>query len=151
MISRNFSAGDRKALGFLAFFLAAGVAWNLYQKGKQTAAPAQVLSSVELPAGYFNMAASSKPVPKVLGEPLDLNRATAEELEILPGIGPSLAERIVHYRQNTGGFKKVEELLKVPGIGPKKLAGMKSKIEIDVSEGVSPSPAGLSAAGAGEE
>lgn len=128
MISNHFSAGDRKALGFLALLLAAGVAYNLHQKGKRSAAPTLVLSSVELPAGYFNTAAA-KPVPKALNEPLDLNRASAEELEALPGVGPALAERILEYRTKAGGFKKVEELLKVPGIGPKKLAGIKSKIE----------------------
>ncbi len=143
MISNHFSAGDRKALGFLALLLAAGVAYNLHQKGKQTAAPALVLSSVELPAGYFNTVAV-KPVPKIPDGPLDINRATAEELETLPGVGPALAERILDYRQKTGGFKKVEELLKVPGIGPKKLAGIKSKIEAGIPVAVSPRPAGLS-------
>ena len=129
MISNSFTAGDRKALGFLALLLAAGVAYNLHQKGKQTAAPALVLSSMELPAGYFNSPVA-KPIPKSLNELLDLNRATAEELETLPGVGPALAERIVDCREKIGGFKKVEELLKVPGIGPKKLAQMRTKIEV---------------------
>ncbi len=53
--------------------------------------------------------------------PLDINRATAEELERLPGIGPVLAARIVEYRRQHGQFQSVEELLEVRGIGPKRL------------------------------
>lgn len=53
--------------------------------------------------------------------PLDLNRATAEQLEALPGIGPVLAQRIVEYRQQVGRFHSVDDLLEVHGIGPKRL------------------------------
>ncbi|GBC92222.1 ComE operon protein 1 [bacterium HR15] len=53
--------------------------------------------------------------------PLDINRATAEELEQLPGIGPVLAARIVEYRRAHGRFQSVDELLEVRGIGPKRL------------------------------
>ncbi len=53
--------------------------------------------------------------------PLDINRASAAELELLPGIGPVLAGRIVEYRKLRGRFQSVDELLDVPGIGPKRL------------------------------
>lgn len=49
--------------------------------------------------------------------PLDLNAATAEELETLPGVGAILAERIVSYREAVGGFQSLEELQQVNGIG----------------------------------
>jgi competence protein ComEA len=49
--------------------------------------------------------------------PVNLNTATAAELELLPGVGPATAQRIVEYRQQQGGFKKVEELMNVRGIG----------------------------------
>ncbi len=55
----------------------------------------------------------------VVSERLDLNRASAAELDALPGIGPVLAERIVTYRRQVGGFGSVEELLAVRGIGPR--------------------------------
>jgi|GEM_PF-6881439 len=53
---------------------------------------------------------------------LDLNKATLAELEALPGIGPTLAARIVKQREETGGFRSVDELLTVPGIGTKTLS-----------------------------
>ena len=53
--------------------------------------------------------------------PLDLNRATREELMELPGIGEVMADRILDYRREHGPFSAVEELLNVSGIGPKKL------------------------------
>ena len=55
---------------------------------------------------------------------LDLNRATAAELEELPRIGPVLAERIVTHRDNAGPFPNVDALLEVPGIGEKLLAAL---------------------------
>ena len=52
---------------------------------------------------------------------LDLNTATAQELELLPGIGPVLAQRIMDYRAQHGGFSSLEELEEVDGIGPARL------------------------------
>ena len=48
---------------------------------------------------------------------IDINRATAEELQALPGIGETLAERIVARREETGGFRSAEDVLAVQGIG----------------------------------
>jgi comEA protein len=53
--------------------------------------------------------------------PIDINTASASELERLDGIGPVLAQRIVEYRRANGPFRALEELMDVPGIGPKKL------------------------------
>lgn len=61
---------------------------------------------------------------------LNINRASARELESLPGIGPVLAMRIVDYRKANGSFQSIEELEKVPGIGASKLAKFKEKVRI---------------------
>lgn len=50
---------------------------------------------------------------------IDLNRATAEELQAIPGIGPVIAQRIVAYRDERGPFRRPEQLMEVPGVGEK--------------------------------
>jgi competence protein ComEA len=62
------------------------------------------------------------------GGSLSLNRATATELETLPGVGPVLAERIVAYREEHGRFDEVEDLLGVPGIGETKLSSIRDLV-----------------------
>ena len=63
---------------------------------------------------------------------LDLNAATAEQLQELEGIGPVLAERIVAYRDTHGAFTDVEQLLAVEGIGEKILDGIRDILMIEV-------------------
>lgn len=60
--------------------------------------------------------------------PLDLNTATAEQLDSLPGIGPVTAQKILDYRQKHGPFRSVAELEGVPGIGPGRLAQLKGLV-----------------------
>ncbi len=59
---------------------------------------------------------------------ININSATAQQLDALPGVGPATAKAIVSYRSQKGPFSSVDDLLNVPGIGPAKLAAMKSKI-----------------------
>ncbi len=61
---------------------------------------------------------------------LNLNSASAEQLTELPGIGPKLAGRIVEYRQKSGGFRSVSELLNVKGIGEKNLAKLQPHVSV---------------------
>ncbi len=61
---------------------------------------------------------------------VNINTAPAAQLEELPGIGAKTAARIVEYRQKNGGFKKVEELMNVRGIGEKLFLRMKSQLTV---------------------
>lgn len=63
--------------------------------------------------------------------PLNLNTATQVELEKLPSIGPVLAKRIIDYRKQNGGFKKIEEIQKVQGIGKKIFEAIKNRIAVN--------------------
>ena len=62
--------------------------------------------------------------------PVNLNTATAGQLESLPGIGPAMARRIVDYRQQSGGFKKIEELMNIRGIGEVSFLKLKALVTV---------------------
>jgi competence protein ComEA len=62
---------------------------------------------------------------------LHLNTATVEQLERLPGVGPALAKRIVDFRDKKGGFKRIEELLAVPGVSEKKWKAMREYLVLN--------------------
>jgi competence protein ComEA len=62
--------------------------------------------------------------------PLSLNTATADQLDTLDGVGPATAQKILAYRQQHGGFGSVSELGQVPGIGPKKLAALRTQVTV---------------------
>jgi competence protein ComEA len=62
--------------------------------------------------------------------PVDLNTATAEQLEALPGVGPATSKAILAYRTSHGRFRSVTELLEVPGIGPAKLEALRPMVRV---------------------
>lgn len=74
-------------------------------------------------------AADATPVQPGDGR-IDLNAADQAELETLPRIGPALAQRILEWREENGRFRAVEDLLAVPGIGEKLLAGIREKVRV---------------------
>ena len=72
----------------------------------------------------------------LFGQPLDLNRASAESLEVLPGIGPARARAIVEEREGRA-FRRVEDLAAVHGIGPRTIEGLEGWVSV-----ASPPPGG---------
>lgn len=82
-----------------------------------------LLVTMNLPA--LAAAADAAPVGKI-----NLNTAESAELQLLPRVGPALAERIIEFRKKNGSFKSTEELMLVRGIGEKTFAQMKPYLSI---------------------
>ena len=91
--------------------------------GEQILVPGRGAAGAAAAAASPPAAAGSSPTA-----PLDLNTATLEQLEALPGIGPVTAQKILDYRQAHGAFHSVTELQGVPGIGPAHMAQLKGLV-----------------------
>jgi competence protein ComEA len=84
-----------------------------------------------MPESVASQAKSEKPkASSAPATPIDLNTATAAQLEKLPGIGARTAQLIIEHRQKNGGFKKVEELMNIKGIGEKSFLKLKPLVTI---------------------
>lgn len=99
------------------------------------------LASKPAQMGSRDTIRASRPAPSALGvarlregEPLDLNRANAGDLLLLPGVGPKLAQRIIDARTRRSGFASVDELQTVKGIGRKKLAKLRALVRVNRTE-----------------
>ncbi len=91
-----------------------------------------LLATAQPPAAS---AAQQKSGPRATAKPavtgaINLNTASATEIEALPGIGAKIAARIVEYRQKNGPFKKIEELMNVRGVGEKNFLKLKGQITV---------------------
>jgi competence ComEA-like helix-hairpin-helix protein len=105
------------------------------------AAKAQEMSPVPVPAStavcmgalffalcIFAAAAPAKKTPPA--NPVDVNTATAEQLAQIPGIGPGTARSIIQFREKSGPFQRVEDLLAIRGISERKLALIKLYVTV---------------------
>src|SRR5688572_21517301 len=81
------------------------------------------VSAQEKPAAKSKTAAAPS-------SPINLNTATVQQLEALPGVGTRTAQLIVEHRQKSGGFKKVEELMNIKGIGEKSFLKLKPMVTV---------------------
>lgn len=78
---------------------------------------------------------STPPAAKAaVTSPININTASATELDTLPGIGAKTAARIVEYRQKNGPFKKIEELMNVRGVGEKNFLKLKPRITVSTAK-----------------
>jgi competence protein ComEA len=101
-------------------------------------AAALVAATLTVPALSPHDLLAQEPPARTTSErpaPLNLNAATEAQLEALPGIGAATAARIVEYRKKNGGFKKVEDLMNVKGIGEKSFLKLKALVAVGPSRG----------------
>jgi competence protein ComEA len=112
------AGGARRAADLGAINLAARVA-----DGQQIVVPVAAAAGTGAAAP-----AAAAPAPAAPSGPLNLNTATAEQLDQLDGIGPATASKILAWRREHGGFRTVDDLAQVPGIGPKRLAALRPHV-----------------------
>jgi len=126
----NFTTQEIRALLLLLIALLVGSGITLYKRTHPQFAPELVLEKADLiPVGNLQTTASSpagRQIPKGSDQPpkrvrININQATTEELESVPGLGPKLSQRIIEYRNIHGPFHKLDDLVNVSGIGPKNL------------------------------
>jgi competence protein ComEA len=92
--------------------------------------PALTLCAALALTGPITAAAQDRQEAPAAKTTLNLNTATIDQLETLPGIGRKTAERILEYRAKSGGFKKIEELMNVKGIGEKSFLKLKPLVTV---------------------
>ena len=127
----TLTPAERGAVLLVVGLLALGTLWVLRPQGLSRP-PRAGASRVTIDPTV----ADSEPVraarstPPAAAPPLDLNRATPEELDALPGVGPVLAGRIIEQRRRQGGFHDVRDLRAVRGIGPRLYARLQGLVEV---------------------
>ncbi len=104
-----------------------GLAWSV-----ATRSPAAARAGVPVAPPPANTGVSAAPaLPPSIARKINLNTASATELELLPGIGPATARRIVADRESRGRFRSVNDLERVSGIGPRTVERLRDKVSVD--------------------
>jgi competence ComEA-like helix-hairpin-helix protein len=135
----DFNLAEARGMFVLLVLLLVGSGIAIYKK-YHTDFPVEIVfreSKAELrqykPAAPVQHKPAEKTLPvldKSVGRRVDINIASWAELDNLPHIGPVLSRRIIEYREKNGKFEKIEDLLKVNGIGKKTLEKIREYIEV---------------------
>jgi competence protein ComEA len=116
------AGGARAGADVNAINLAAKVA-----DGQQVVVPRR---GAQAPAAADASAGASASDAGAAQPPVSLNSATAAQLDTLDGVGPATAQKILDWRRDHGGFRSIDDLGEVPGIGPKRLAALRGKVQL---------------------
>ncbi len=138
-----FTKNEQKIFLFLSIVFVAGVSVKAYRayftpppvrqfdysaSDKEFEERSKYLTSASPAEGTNDT--TNKTASKSVKKKVNLNTATKDELVLLPGIGESIAEQILIYRDEHGEFSSVEELRKIKGIGAKKFEKLRSHVKI---------------------
>lgn len=109
-----------------------GVDLTTLNLARQVTDGEQILVGQPAPPGASSTASgtTSNPSTAPADSPVNLNTATLDQLDALPGVGPVLAQRILDYRTQNGPFTTIDQLQEVPGVGPKKFDSLKPHVRI---------------------
>lgn len=128
----NFTPQESRILIFLVAALLLGSAVSLYRHHRPHVAPELSVSSSEIASGSSAFDSTIADKDQVTpGEKLNINTATSQELQKLPGIGPQLAERIIAHRQAHGPFPSADRITEVRGIGEKTFLRIRDSISTE--------------------
>jgi competence protein ComEA len=100
--------------------------------GQQVVVPVRARAPAAAGASASGAVASGPPAAGAAaapGAPVSLSSATAEQLDTLDGVGPATAAKIIEYRTQNGGFRSVDDLASVPGIGPKRMEALRAQVQ----------------------
>jgi competence protein ComEA len=106
----------------------AAVLWIGWPGPEEKLSQAQPEQAISLPAPVASPVTAVPPAKAV--EKVNLNRASADELQALPGVGPVLAQRMVDWRKAHGRYRTVEELQEVKGIGKKRMEQLRPLVTV---------------------
>jgi competence protein ComEA len=114
----SLTSYERKVLLFIAILIVCGAVLKFFNISFSRQKPAAEINS-------HNNSSPNIPAKQII---VNINTASQQELEKIPGIGPELARRIIDYRQTKGQFRSLEDLKDVKGIGEKKAQAIKEYI-----------------------
>ena len=126
----GFTRQERAVILFLLFALIVGSGIALLKKRNSGFAPELIPLSSQRAEVKGKVGESSRVSFTPVHKKVNINTASPEELQSLPGIGPSLARRIIEYRSINGRFRRVEEIKKVSGIGERSFQRIKKLIAV---------------------
>lgn len=127
----TFGVSEVRIVLVLTALLLVGGAFAIYQKSRAVINPEILIERIERPVEpSSNVGGPERDFLRAMlsRNKINVNTAPADSLELLPGIGPTLAVRIIEFRESYGSFKNIGDLVSVSGIGPAKLQELKELI-----------------------
>lgn len=130
-MSNWFTKQERTVVLFLIGCLVVGACVYIYKMKNPVFAPELNASYSKVSVDIGDIKVKTKASEEREPVKVNINKASKEELMSLPEVGPVYAQRIIEYREKNGGFKSIEEIVNINGIGKKKFEKLKESIIID--------------------